>query len=175
MKTCIICSCLLSDLNWSLSQKKNYISKCKDCLKTEKQLYQRTWYGTHKDQALATQKRHKEKQKQTNPIKARAQAAYSDCRKRAIKHSMAFDLSPESILKIMQTTKTCLYLGWELSFDTGLKNKTLASVDRIDSSKGYTLDNIQVISYLANLMKSSATPEELLLFASGILKINKVS
>jgi hypothetical protein len=35
------------------------------------------------------------------------------------------------------------------------------SIDRIDSTKGYTKDNIQVISYRANLLKNNATLIEL--------------
>lgn len=44
------------------------------------------------------------------------------------------------------------------------------SLDRIDSSKGYVKDNVQVISTLANRMKSNATQEELEKFAKWILK-----
>ena len=54
----------------------------------------------------------------------------------------------------------------------GEKANTLASVDRIDSKLGYTQDNIQIISYLANLMKSHASEEELVSFANGVLAIH---
>jgi hypothetical protein len=38
---------------------------------------------------------------------------------------------------------------------------TSPSIDRVDSSKGYTKDNIQVISHRANNLKNNATLEEL--------------
>ena len=44
-----------------------------------------------------------------------------------------------------------------------------ASLDRIDSSKGYTPENIQVISRIANVMKNNATEQELISFAKGVL------
>lgn len=44
------------------------------------------------------------------------------------------------------------------------------SIDRVDNSKGYTKDNVQVISHKANAMKNSAIPEELVLFANWVYK-----
>lgn len=46
------------------------------------------------------------------------------------------------------------------------------SLDRIDSTKGYTKDNIQVISRLANIMKNNATEQELVSFAKGVLAVH---
>lgn len=42
------------------------------------------------------------------------------------------------------------------------------SIDRIDPTKGYTKDNIQIISLKANMMKSSSSIDELRLFAYWI-------
>ncbi len=43
--------------------------------------------------------------------------------------------------------------------------------DRIDSANGYTKDNIQVISSIANRMKWNATKEQLLTFCKGVLSL----
>lgn len=40
---------------------------------------------------------------------------------------------------------------------------------RIDNNKGYIKGNVQVIGRRANIMKSSASPEELLKFAKWVI------
>lgn len=100
---------------------------------------------------------------------------------------MEFDLTPSHVLQMMRETFICPFLGVALTFSQGEKQNSLASIDRIDSAKGYTKNNVQIVSYLANLMKSHATDAELLQFAHGVMgmlgigglrtieKINKVA
>lgn len=68
--------------------------------------------------------------------------------------------------------KVCPYLGTPLvpSARRGSDRRNVFSLDRVDSTKGYTKDNIEVISQLANTMKSNASREDLLNFAREILK-----
>lgn len=65
----------------------------------------------------------------------------------------------------------CPVLGIELNMNSGKSGayRNSPSLDRKDNSKGYTKDNIQVISQLANAMKCHATNEELHKFAQWIL------
>lgn len=65
----------------------------------------------------------------------------------------------------------CPVLGIPLYPGTGRGAKPNApSLDRIIPELGYVPGNIQVISYLANTMKNSATPEQLVLFAEWVLR-----
>lgn len=56
---------------------------------------------------------------------------------------------------------TCPILGIPLKFNKGNPQDNSYSIDRIDSDKGYDIDNIMVISYKANRIKNNATEAEL--------------
>lgn len=64
----------------------------------------------------------------------------------------------------------CPILGIPINMNSGRSGayKNSPSLDRIDNDRGYTVDNIQVISQKANAMKQSATVEELKLFAKWV-------
>ena len=67
----------------------------------------------------------------------------------------------------------CPILGIPIFCHTGRPGgeKNSPSLDRIDNSKGYTKDNIQIISHLANVMKASATTDELIKFADWVYQV----
>lgn len=62
-------------------------------------------------------------------------------------------------LKDKQNNK-CVYSGEELIWETN--NIYKASIDRIDSEKGYTLDNVQLVCLIVNQMKSNLNEKEFL-------------
>lgn len=77
-------------------------------------------------------------------------------RSRAKHRGLPFDINPSDLT----IPKFCPVMPWiELSLD---ENRwTSPSIDRIDSSRGYTPDNVRIISNRANTIKSNATAEEL--------------
>ena len=75
----------------------------------------------------------------------------------ARRRGLPFDITVDDIYE--KITEHCPILGFKYVFDGSNKNRS-PSLDRIDSSKGYTKDNIQVISWKANALKSNSTPEE---------------
>lgn len=58
----------------------------------------------------------------------------------------------------------CPVLGIKIEFHSGRnvrKSGSNPSVDRFDNTKGYTPENVRVISLRANMLKSNATAEEM--------------
>lgn len=63
--------------------------------------------------------------------------------------------------------KQCSYLEMELNYSSDDRADNVASLDKIIPELGYIPGNVQIISQLANKMKSSANKEQLLLFAKN--------
>lgn len=91
---------------------------------------------------------------------------HRSARQRAERKGIDFTISISDI----KIPKRCPYLGIKLTNTLG-KGRVYsnASIDRIDNSKGYIPDNIQVVSDLANKMKQDARPDQLIEFAKHIL------
>lgn len=79
---------------------------------------------------------------------------------------MEFTIEVEDIL----IPEVCPYMGVPF---VPLDPKYGHSLDRIYSSKGYVKGNIQVITRIANLMKSGSTEQELITFAKGVLAVHQ--
>lgn len=65
---------------------------------------------------------------------------------------------------------SCPVFGWPFEFAVGHKVNQSATVDRIDSSMGYVPGNIQLLSSLANSIKSDAPAETILAVANAIIE-----
>jgi hypothetical protein len=99
-----------------------------------------------------------------------ATVLYHSARQRAAKKGLEFTITVDDI----HIPEKCPIMDIPLEFfrEYGANNrrKNSPSLDRIDKRRGYTPDNIRVISDIANRMKSDATPDELITFANAILQ-----
>jgi len=87
-------------------------------------------------------------------------------RNRSKKYNIPFDLTEEDLVM----PEYCPILGFKLEVSTSIRgNPRSASLDKIDNDKGYVKGNVQIISLLANQMKSTANKDELIAFAKWVL------
>lgn len=85
---------------------------------------------------------------------------YNRLKSSAKKRNIPFSLTiPE--LNNLTFPLTCPILGIPLKFNRHQLQDNSYSIDRIDSSQGYSIDNIVVISWRANRLKNNASLTEL--------------
>ena len=104
--------------------------------------------------------------------KRQLQCMLRNAKRRAAKVGREFSIE----LGDLEVPEVCPIFGVPLVFGaTGTSCDFSPSLDRIDSSKGYVKGNVQIMSRLANCMKWTATPEQLLAFSLGVLAIYRNS
>jgi len=108
--------------------------------------------------------------REDDPIKWACQRMRKGARTRSGKKDIPFDLSVAHLREIAPLI--CPVLGVELIYtgDGGRGNPHTASLDRIEPEKGYVKGNVQIVSQMANMMKSSASENELRKFATWIIE-----
>ena len=188
MKTCNRCKHTksLSDFNKSKTGKYGVGGQCKSCM--------RDYYLANKERSRIANKQYRDKHKEslneynrnyyqnnkkvffdTNKNNARnnwEHYLFLQVRSRARRTNIEFNITINDIV----IPDRCPYMGIPLTKELGQGQLlTNASLDRIDNTKGYIKNNVQVISRLANTMKSNSTKEQLIIFAKNILKIHPIN
>jgi hypothetical protein len=88
---------------------------------------------------------------------------FSKLKRDAEKRNLPFEITIEDIYNQYNKQKErCAFTGFEIFFDVD------ASVDSIDSSKGYTIDNIQIVHKLLNMMKRNLPNDEFILWCRSV-------
>jgi predicted MPP superfamily phosphohydrolase len=91
----------------------------------------------------------------------RLQMLLNASKQRAKLKNREHSITLEDIKDLYPVDGKCPVFGFNLEFNDAGFRETSPSIDRIDSDKGYTKDNIQIISWKANRLKAYATVEDL--------------
>jgi hypothetical protein len=89
---------------------------------------------------------------------------YNRLKMSAKKRNISFDLEVTDLYELSYPI-TCPILNIPLKFNRGKAMDNSYSIDRKDSSLGYSKDNICVISWKANRLKNNASESDLQLIA----------
>lgn len=92
---------------------------------------------------------------------------------RAIERSKKKNIFCNLTIDDIKIPDKCPLLNENFKFGSKYDKWFSYSLDRIDNSKGYIKGNIQVVTYLANTMKSQASKKQLIIFAKNILELFK--
>lgn len=91
----------------------------------------------------------------------RLQMLLNASRQRSKKKSRENNLTIQDIKDAFPKDGLCPIFGIKMAFGNVGFRENSPSIDRLDSKKGYTRDNIQIISWKANRIKKDASIEEL--------------
>lgn len=119
-----------------------------------------TYYESWKNRigekkALAIRKKRNSKNRMHDTVSY----LYSEAKSRAKRNNMKFSISKSDII----IPKKCPVLGIPIKRNSGKNGPWDYSptIDRMDNKKGYTKDNICVISWKANKLKNNASLKEM--------------
>ena len=188
MKICLNCNKEKPSTEFSkrTKSKDGLQHQCKGCrklyrLENKKHIVQssREYYSKNKSTIDDKHKQYRDNNKEV--IIERSNTYRTNNREKRLLDSSKFSATKKGIehtitLADIVIPIRCPYLNIKL---TNIINKgaipTNSSIDRIDNTKGYVKDNIQIISTKANIMKNSSTIEQLITFAKNILKIHPIN
>jgi len=116
---------------------------------------------------LVVGKKYRDKYKKEKPLETLLKVARGNAKRRY----KEFSISIED-LKELWTLQNglCFYTNDKMLFKLGCIDSV--SIDRVDSSKGYTKSNIVLCKYKVNVMKNDSSVEELLSFCKKVLSTN---
>jgi len=146
-------------------QKSGYRTACKECSKLEFQKFKET-SGYQERLRKKTSKRILEKI--VSPKTIWAYDVFYNAKARAKKNGLQFNLTIEQLVEM--AVDVCPLLEIDLTYSDQKSKDSSASIDRIDSSLGYTKDNCMIISFKANRIKNNANLAEILTIAKNLVR-----
>lgn len=93
---------------------------------------------------------------------------YNKFSKSAASRGIEWHITPEQMFESFEGR--CAMTGWEISLDYG---NTTASLDRIDSDKGYTPGNIQWVHSMVNMAKNRYSQERFVEMCKAVANNNE--
>ena len=165
MKKCYTCQIVknYNEFYKNKSSRDGYSSQCGKCNNEQNKLFAKNNPEIRKKRDIKYRLNHSEEIKEKDRIRYvrdYKKIMLSHAKGRANRKNLPFDMNLEDF----QIPEICPIFG--IKIEIGIGKTTIQpnspTLDRIIPEKGYVKGNIQVISSKANIMKSNATPEEMI-------------
>lgn len=145
----------LFEFSKNKSSKDGLQYRCRSCDNT----YQVNRRNKNKEATLQYGREYQSRRRQN--FEYRLKMLLNASKQRAALKNREHTLTLEDIKELYPKDGKCPVFGFDLEFNSAGFRETSPSIDRIDSTKGYTRDNVQIISWKANRLKAYATVEDL--------------
>lgn len=136
-----------------LARNKDYVAAHRGKVLEARKRY---WHGTRKAKERAA----------WQTAEGRALKLLRTCRSMARPRGIAFSLTVSDILPAL-IAGTCQVSGIEFDFHSS-DGPWRPSIDRIDSSRGYSPDNVQIVAWMVNAAKQQYPMDDLIRLAHAI-------
>ena len=124
-----------------------------------------------KFQALQKIARKNSNDKINNNFDAFVDRKFRSGRVGAKNRKLSWELTRDQVYALLKDNPTCALSGRELKYEIGALDQ--ASLDRIDCSKGYSIDNIQVVSQAVNCSRWDLSIPEFKKLCEDVAKFAK--
>lgn len=161
-KICTTCKqfCFYTEYTKNASAKDGLQHNCKACDNAR----QRKRRIEKKDDLLEYSRKYQATRR--NNFEYRLQMLLNASKQRATIKNREHTITLQDIKDKYPVDGKCPVFGTPLQFNSSGFRDSSPSIDRIDSNKGYTKENIQIISWKANQIKRNASLEELILLVN---------
>jgi hypothetical protein len=121
----------------------------------------RKWRANNPDKVLESSKKQREIRKTDRSKMASVLLAKTLAAKKRLTRTLENNLTTAYIQKLLEKQNfRCAFTGIELDHKTGKNNLRLASIDRINSKKGYVKGNVQIVLNCMNKAKGDSTDKQ---------------
>ena len=132
----------------------------------------RKWRANNADKVLLYGKKNREIRKTDRSKMASVLLAKTSSSKKRKSRILEHNLTTAYIQDLLEKQNyCCAFTGIKLDHKTGKNNLNMASIDRIDSKKGYVENNIQIVLNCMNKAKGEATDKQ---FRKLLKEINEM-
>ena len=123
--------------------------------------YNRKWRANNPDKASLSNKKNRENRKNDRSKMASVLLAKTLTAKKRNTRTLEHNLTTAYIQDLLEKQNyCCAFTGIKLDHNSGKNSLRMASIDRIDSKKGYVKNNIQIVLNSMNKAKGESTDKQ---------------